>query len=407
MIFDLKELIHSVSTALDVIEGEVMGVSTNHGKRVGALSAFMAMDLGWSDDEVVALAVSAMLHDNALTEYLLAERTGEEVEHNNRLHCEYGQRSIDALPLPCSVEGYIMYHHELANGAGPFRKTPDEIPVGAQIISAANLIDEHFHLQRLSEDDLTRLRQYIIDNTGILFSDTASQALLDVFNEDFLLRMRDENMKDTRTRFLPPWNIDVEDEGLLRLAEFIAKIIDYKSIFTRKHTVQIANRSWLMGDFYGYSREEKSMLYLAAALHDLGKLYIPSEILEKPGKLTRDEYEVIMTHVSYTYELLKDIEGLERICQWASNHHEKLDGGGYPFGKTADELDFNSRLMGCIDVYQAISEERPYHPERTHEETMALLYSMTENGKLDPQIVKDLDVAMAPYSLMELPSPAR
>lgn len=405
MIFDLKELIHSLSSGLDIIEAEVMGVSINHGKRIGALSAFMGMQLGWTGDQLVSVAACALLHDNALTEYILAEREGTVSKADLQLHCECGQRNVDSLPFDCDVEGYILYHHERADGKGPYGKTEKDTPLGAQIISAANHLDETFHLQRVLPVELPGLRAYVERNTGSIYTNTASEALLSVLTEETLDFLADDHLKDTRVRFLPPWYIDVEDDGLLRLSAFIGRVIDYKSIFTRKHTQSIANRVWLMGEYYGLSREEKSKLYLAAALHDLGKLYIPSSILEKPGKLTPDEYEVIMTHVSYTYELLKDIEGLEDICQWASNHHEKLDGSGYPFNKTAEQQDFNSRLMACIDIYQAVSEERPYHPERSHEETMGVLLDMAGRGKIDAQVVADLHEAMAPYSLKELPFP--
>jgi HD-GYP domain-containing protein (c-di-GMP phosphodiesterase class II) len=79
-------------------------------------------------------------------------------------------------------------------------------------------------------------------------------------------------------------------------------------------------------------------------------------------------------------------------------YHEKLDGSGYPFGKKAEELDFNSRLMACIDIYQAVSEERPYHPERDHQSTMKILHDMAEKGQVDAGIVKDMDKALGVQS---------
>jgi HD-GYP domain-containing protein (c-di-GMP phosphodiesterase class II) len=160
-----------------------------------------------------------------------------------------------------------------------------------------------------------------------------------------------------------------------------------------------------MGNYYGYSRVERAELYLAAALHDIGKLATPVDILEKPGKLTDGEFSIIKEHVRITWELLKDIEGFGLICAWASNHHEKLDGSGYPFGKKAEELDFNSRLMACIDIYQAVSEERPYHPGRNHGDTMKILYSMADKGQIDGGIVKNLDSVLAEYNGGDVPAP--
>jgi HD-GYP domain-containing protein (c-di-GMP phosphodiesterase class II) len=161
-----------------------------------------------------------------------------------------------------------------------------------------------------------------------------------------------------------------------------------------------------MGGYYNYTREEKTKLYLAAALHDIGKIATPSPVLEKPDKLDKEEYKIIMEHVRHTYDWLGEVEGLGEIRLWASEHHEKLDGTGYPLKKNNTELDFNSRLLACIDIYQAVCEERPYHPARSHGETIPILYDMAEKGFIDPKIVKDLDEVMAGYSLSDLPLPA-
>jgi HD-GYP domain-containing protein (c-di-GMP phosphodiesterase class II) len=220
-----------------------------------------------------------------------------------------------------------------------------------------------------------------------------------------LASLRDENISASACRTIPVWELDFEDACLIRAAELTARVIDYKSVFTRVHTTQIASRSWVMADFYGYGRAEKIKLYLAAALHDIGKLTVPSGVLEKPGKLTPEEFEIIKTHIVQTRALLTGAKSLEDITEWASNHHEKLDGTGYPLGKTSCELDFNSRLMACIDIYQAVSEERPYHPRRSHGETMPILYGMAEKGGIDPVIVKDMDTVMAPYSNKDVPPP--
>jgi HD-GYP domain-containing protein (c-di-GMP phosphodiesterase class II) len=192
---------------------------------------------------------------------------------------------------------------------------------------------------------------------------------------------------------------------IFRLAEVVMRIIDYKSAYTKNHTSQIANRSWFMSGYYGLGTEEKTELYLAAALHDIGKLATPTEILEKPGKLDDREFQIIKDHVMHTDCMLRGISGFEVICGWAASHHEKLDGTGYHMGKTGDELDFNSRLLACLDIYQAVSEERPYHPRRSHKDTMPILFSMADHGAIDMGIVKDLDVVMEPWSNRNLPHP--
>jgi len=160
-----------------------------------------------------------------------------------------------------------------------------------------------------------------------------------------------------------------------------------------------------MGEYYDFDHVKRAKVYLAAALHDLGKLATPNAVLDKPGKLIDSEFRAITSHVRDTYSLLSGISGFEEICHWASNHHEKLDGTGYHFGKNADELDFVDRLLACTDIYQAVSEERPYHAGRSHSETMPFLWNMADKGFIDRKIVKDFDAVMALYSNKDVPPP--
>jgi len=152
-----------------------------------------------------------------------------------------------------------------------------------------------------------------------------------------------------------------------------------------------------MAGYYGYSKEDKAALFLASSLHDIGKIAVPVEVIEKNGPLDDDEFQIIKSHVRFTHDWLCNIPDFEIIRNWASNHHEKLNGLGYTFGKPGEELDFNSRLIACIDIYQAVSEERPYHSARSHAETMPVLYGMAAKKLIDEKIVKDIDKVMAEY----------
>jgi len=405
----MDELVQAIAEALDEIEAQILGASTNHGKRIAVLCTAMGRHLGMNEDELTTLATCALFHDNALTEYLLEEYDlGRDEGNHSKLpgqHCIYGQRNVDELPMPSDSDGLVLYHHEWANGNGPFGKKEGEFPLGAELISIADSLDVKYHLQRVSTSQLTGLRQEITENIHIHYTERAAEALLAVLDESMLLSLRDEAIRETAVHLIPAWEIEAEDDTLVKLADFAAHIIDYKSHFTRNHTVWIASRSLAMSSYYGFSREKQVKIYLACALHDIGKLYIPSNILEKPGELTDSEFVQITDHIRYTYKLLKDIKGFEQICTWASNHHEKLDGSGYPFGRSGDELDFVSRLLVCLDIYQAVSEERPYHPGRSHQDTMSILYSMAEAGKVDLQITKDLDVVMRDWPVPTFETP--
>jgi HD-GYP domain-containing protein (c-di-GMP phosphodiesterase class II) len=391
----MDQLIKAFSTALDYVEKDMLGASTNHGKRIAVLCSAMGRCFNMGEKELNILASCAMLHDNALTEYIMYERTGKRHDPAMKNHCIFGQRNVDTLHFKESAKGVILYHHERADGGGPFGKKEGEFPLMAELVAAADGVDVTRHLQRVSPEQLPALRKEIETETGKSHTRRAASAMLAVLDEKMLLSLRDENIEASAARLLPVWNEELEDRTIISLGEFAARIIDFKSHFTRCHTSDISDKTLLMARYYGFDSGGRIQLYLAACLHDLGKLAIPTEILEKPGQLTRDEFQIIKNHALCTWEMLKDIEGFEKICEWASNHHEKLDGTGYPFGKKAEALDLNSRLLCCIDIYQAVSEERPYHPGRSHKDTMKILDDMAEKGLVDSATVRDLDTVFA------------
>ncbi|GHV36992.1 HD family phosphohydrolase [Synergistales bacterium] len=390
MAIRMDQLVRSIGSALDIVEGELWGVTTNHGKRIAALCAVMGRRFELSEHYISAITSCALFHDSALTESAGMPR-----------HCEIGQRNVELLPLGDNLDGLVLYHHEHADGSGIFGKRAGEYPLGAEMIAIADMLDVENKLQR--PQNLETLRDKVEHDPR--FTKRAAKALLSVLSYALLEQLRDENIFKTAEGLIPAWSIDVDDGALMRLSDLAARIIDYKSEFTRRHTSQIANRAWLMSEYYEYSHAEKTKLYLAASLHDIGKLATPSAILEKPDVLTDGEFIVIKDHVLHTQEMLREVGGLEDISAWAGNHHEKLDGSGYPNRLRGNELDFNSRLLACIDIYQGVSEARPYHGPRSHEETMLIMYQMVGKGFIDPAIVRDMDTAMKLYSMQEVPKP--
>ena len=340
----VDNILLAVSHGFDIVESELVhGAASGHSQRVAALCGNMGTKLGMSSGELITLTVCALFHDCALTEWLAAG--GED----SKDHCTMGQYNISTLPLPTDSTGLVTYHHERSDGSGLFGL--QNIPLGAEIISLADSYDVGKPLGGFSSE---------------------------------ILKVFDVKANNT---ILPEWHLPPKEA--MKLGSIIGTAIDYKSKFTRCHTLGIAEKSKLMAKFYGYNDEETAKLYLAACLHDLGKLSTPTDILEKPGTLTEKEFTIIKNHVLKTHELLEGVD--PDIRHWAAGHHEKLDGKGYPFGLKADELHFNAQLMTCIDIYQAVSEERPYHPARSHEQTMELMHKIVTSGAIDGNIVKDLD----------------
>ena len=135
------------------------------------------------------------------------------------------------------------------------------------------------------------------------------------------------------------------------------------------------------------SEEERHMIQIAGYLHDLGKLVVPKSILEKAGRLTDEEFNIIKEHPYYTTAILKDVEGFDKIAHWAGNHHEKLSGKGYPYHLSASELDLGDRIMSVADIFSAITEIRPYRDGMDKEQAMKVMRENVEFGAIDEDIV--------------------
>ena len=141
----------------------------------------------------------------------------------------------------------------------------------------------------------------------------------------------------------------------------------------------------------GMSDEDCMKMEIAGNLHDVGKLSVPNEILEKPGRLTDEEFNKIKEHPYYTRLILMDVEGFDEIANWAGFHHEKLNGRGYPFHLDDNYLSLGCRIMSVADIFSAITEERPYRKPMSREQAMKVMWENAGRGEICGKIVKLLD----------------
>ncbi len=129
-------------------------------------------------------------------------------------------------------------------------------------------------------------------------------------------------------------------------------------------------------------------MHIAGLLHDIGKLHVSIDILHKEGKLTPEERFEINKHTYYTRKVLEQIQGFEDIVDYASNHHERMDGTGYPYRIPGEKLGELERVMAVCDVYQALTEERPYRESLPAEKVWAIMDGMVSGGHLDGEMLE-------------------
>lgn len=397
MDINLNELLIALSYTLDFVEMDVLGVTSNHSKRVAYISNRIALELSLDEEERSDLAACAILHDNGVTKYMLemvADIEGDKkyVLENIEEHCEIGQVNVESYPFFTGADNVIKYHHEAYDGSGFFGLRGEEIPIMAQIIAFADSIDITYDLKKITYDKIRRCRNYVNDNRNARFS----PELVDAFNKlskqpNFWLELNDNMINSVLYESLPGLIRQISWQELEKITEIFSKIIDNKSEFTLKHSQGLSEKVEKLARYYDKGEDEVSKLKIAANLHDIGKLGISNNIIDKPFKLDTAEIYEIRQHTYFSRISLSQVKVFNEITEWACNHHEKLDGTGYPFGLGEENLDFNSRLVMCLDIYQALREERPYRKGLSHKKSMLILNNMVDAGAIDRKIVIDID----------------
>jgi HD-GYP domain-containing protein (c-di-GMP phosphodiesterase class II) len=189
--------------------------------------------------------------------------------------------------------------------------------------------------------------------------------------------------KEIRNEVLPAILQLSKNKDIFELFEAVKAKDDY----VYQHNVGVGVISTLIGRWMNLDDSELSILSLAATLHDVGKIKLPLEVLNKPGKLNEIEFQLIKKHTIFGYELLKGTTGLSlRIARVALQHHEREDGNGYPLGLKKENIDLFSSIVAVADIFHAMSSKRPYHePLSFHE----IVNQMTDGkfGVLNPQII--------------------
>jgi hypothetical protein len=166
-----------------------------------------------------------------------------------------------------------------------------------------------------------------------------------------------------------------------------ARALELQDKETEGHSRRVTELSMALGEKLGLSEEKINAIYYGALLHDIGKLGIPETILNKPGSLTEKERELIECHPMYAYELLKDVDFLQEALAIPQSHHENWDGSGYPQGLQGEEIPLIARLFSVIDVWDALTSERPYRMPWTREKSIE--YLQKQSGIIfDPLIVE-------------------
>lgn len=384
---NLKDFLLCISKTQDLISP----VLTNHHQQVAYLSYRLAEKIGFAHEHIKDITLAALVHDIGA---LSIEERIELIETDplyTHTHAFRGAKLLSGFaPLKNSIQ-IIKYHHMNWENGKNTDYRGENVPYMSHVIHLADRVCASISPNRNILSQIPYIYEKIRSRSGTQFEPN----IVDAFGElcgleyvwlDLISRSPVDNINDLGLFDMLDLNID----EVLNLSTLFSQLIDFRSSFTARHSAGVAKTAECIAGLVGFSRYECKMMKIAGYLHDLGKVAISNDILEKPGKLKDLELNEIRAHTYYTYRLLEPIKQLQTINIWASFHHEKLDGTGYPFHIKGENLPLGSRIMAVADVFTAITENRPYRKGMNTAEVKSILGDMVSSGAIDARIVKAL-----------------
>jgi HD-GYP domain-containing protein (c-di-GMP phosphodiesterase class II) len=272
--------------------------------------------------------------------------------------CERGADIASELGFPGATAAAIRTLDEHWDGRGqPFGLRGDEIPLLGRIVSLAQSLDVF-----LATHGLEAAYRMARERRGTWFDPALVEVLRTIQGDAAFWAGLSAGELDGLVAGFEPVDrlVRVDEAGLDRIASAFARVIDAKSPFTARHSERVAEIAFGIGVVVGLDGDELRRLRRAALLHDIGKLGISNLILDKPGLLTEAERIEIERHPVHTRELLGRVAAFRELADDASDHHEKLDGSGYPRGLRGEELTPTARILVVADIFEAMTAARPY-----------------------------------------------
>lgn len=333
----------------------------DHNLRVAFISAKIAEMLQIPHKELRIMVQAALLHDIGFVFMKCICPSLEEMEYMSLVdHSEFGSWVVSHMPFLDDHErvSEITRYHHLDYEEG----LEKEIPVEAFIIKAANNLDfiqSKYATPHLFKDEIVEKIKSVKVPPEIL--DCIEELILNSpLYFWFELKMNNGNIVEY-LKNLARWEELVMDLNTLNeLGRSLLTLVDFRSTITSTHSTRVAAVAAYLNKRLDEPEYLQALSRVAGYLHDIGKLVVPLEVLEKPGRLTREEYSVIQSHVYYTYLFLRKANIRGRLLNLASFHHERIDGSGYPFGLNKNQLTIPERIMQVADVTAALCEKRPY-----------------------------------------------
>ena len=376
----------SLSDAMDMASPPI----ASHQMRTAFIAWKIASEANLPAKTIEKIYLGALLHDIgalSLEEKYLLHRGYEDV--NAETHCILGEALYDLSPLLEGSAKIVRYHHHPWKNWKNEGATIDSPDVAeSQILLLADELERAVSRDTYILHQVERLNSEMVSLAGTkVYPDFVDVFLRVSRQEDFWLDLVSPRLYSILLHFGPFRSIEMNQSDIFSIASIFRHVIDFKSRFTATHSTGVAECAVMLARDFGLTDSEVGQIRIAGYLHDLGKLAVPNAILEKPGRLTKEEFDIIKQHTYFTYSVLNTIGGLDTIAEWAAFHHEKLDGSGYPFHICEEKLNTGARILAASDIFAALIEDRPYRKGMERKQIESILLENAEKRALDKRIV--------------------
>ncbi len=400
---NLYSAITALSSSLDLVGVDEI----KHGKRVALMALRIAQHLDWSEAECLSILYAGMLHDCGVSRIREHRNlTGELEWEGAEEHCIRGYEYLSCCPPLASLALEIRYHHTR------WEKLLD-LPIDQRCRLRANLLFLADRIDVLQAPFLNKeqiLVEYhaiinrIATYSGTLFAPELVSTFVEIADvEAFWLAMEPEYLDEDLRQFginIKP--IELDNVTLKEVAELFSKVVDAKTHFTHDHSVLVAKVARQLAIDLGIESTTLDQIEIAGLLHDIGKLRVSEDIINKPGKLTPVEIASMHRHSYDTFRILNRVFTDSKIPIWAGLHHENLRGEGYPFHTHIEALDLECRIICIADIFQALCQNRPYRHRMELATILEHLEDLVNTGRLDPLVFKTLQANAEKYYEMAI-----
>ncbi len=382
MKIDLISNVYSLSKAQNIIS-PALGA---HQPEVAYLAYRLADELNLDKKTKNQLLFAGLLHDIGALSLQEKFDVIRETSLNINTHAFRGAYILKEFAPLSSAARYIKYHHFNWHYGKTYENYPD-IPKEAQILHLADRVCSLISKDSFILSQVTSLTESIKSGAGTAFPAEYVKAFLSLAKrESFWLDLVSEDPISNIDLSLVA-SVEIEIDELISLARIYSYLIDFRSPFTSRHSASVAGVAVKLAELMCFSPYERKKMLVAGYLHDLGKLTIDNDILEKQSALSPEEFDAIRSHTYYTYKLLSYDPAFSEIREWSAYHHERLNGAGYPFHIGDSELSLGARIMAVADVFSALCEKRPYKDAMPKDKVCSILLGMVDSGSLDKNIV--------------------